>query len=58
MKKNQKNIKLELNDDIQWDCNFYQGRSRLKVETNEKISFYSTAGLLIIVVISIISSLF
>ena len=33
--------KKDINDDINWDYEFYQGRSRRQVTNNENLAFYS-----------------
>lgn len=40
MAKQKKKPVVELNDDINWDYDSYQGRSRRQVANNENIAFY------------------
>ena len=50
MAKKNKKPAVELNDDINWDYESYQGRSRRQVIDNENISFYvllATVGFVI-----------
>ena len=40
MAKQKKKPVVELNDDINWDYDSYQGRSKRQVANNENIAFY------------------
>jgi len=40
MAKKKKKPVVELNDDINWDYDSYQGRSKRQVANNENIAFY------------------
>jgi hypothetical protein len=40
MARQKKKPEVELNDDINWDYDSYQGRSRRQVSNNENIAFY------------------
>jgi hypothetical protein len=40
MAKQKKKPMVELNDDINWDYDYHQGRSRRQVGNNENVAFY------------------
>ena len=37
---------VELNDDINWDYDSHQGRSKRQVENNENLAYYAILSLL------------
>jgi len=45
MAKQKKKPMVELNDDINWDYDFYQGRSKRQVTNNETIAYYAVLSL-------------
>ncbi len=41
MPRKKKKPEVELNDDINWDYDSYQGRSRRQVINNENVAYYA-----------------
>ncbi len=46
--------KNDINDDIHWDYESYQGRSRRQVTNNENLGFYSVMVAFVVLVASLI----
>jgi hypothetical protein len=46
MAKRKKKPVVELNDDINWDYDSYQGRSKRQAANNEAIAYYAFLSLL------------
>lgn len=46
--------KNDINDDINWDYESYQGRSRRQVTNNENLGFYSVMVAFVVLVASLI----
>ncbi|NCX05612.1 MAG: hypothetical protein EBW68_07525 [Actinobacteria bacterium] len=45
MAKQKKKPVVELNDDINWDYDSYQGRSKRQVFNNETVAYYAVLSL-------------
>ena len=45
MAKQKKKPVVELNDDINWDYDSYQGRSKRQIANNETIAYYAVLSL-------------
>jgi hypothetical protein len=46
--------KNDINDDINWDYESYQGRSRRQVTNNENLGFYSVMVAFVVLIASLI----